>query len=105
MQTAILDSLTAPEELALIRRLISWPRLVEQAAEAREPHRVAFFLYELAGDFHALWNAGRDNATLRFLQEDKPDETAARVALVAATATVLRSGLHVLGVTPVEEMR
>jgi arginyl-tRNA synthetase len=104
-ETAALDSLTAPEELALIRRLISWPRLVEQAAEAREPHRVAFFLYELAGDFHALWNAGRDNATLRFLQEDKPEETAARVALVAATATVLRSGLHVLGVTPVEEMR
>ncbi len=104
-ETAILDSLTAPEELALIRRLISWPRLVEQAAEAREPHRIAFFLYELAGDFHALWNAGRDNATLRFLQEDKPEETAARVALVEATATVLRSGLHVLGVTPVEEMR
>jgi arginyl-tRNA synthetase len=104
-ETAALDSLNAPEELALIRRLISWPRLVEQAAEAREPHRVAFFLYELAGDFHALWNAGRDNATLRFLQEDKPEETAARVALVAATATVLRSGLNVLGVTPVEEMR
>ncbi len=104
-ETAILNTLTAPEELALIRRLISWPRLVEQAAEAREPHRVAFFLYELAGDFHALWNAGRDNATLRFLQEDKPAETAARVALVAATAMVLRSGLSVLGVTPVEEMR
>jgi arginyl-tRNA synthetase len=102
---AALDTLSAPEELALIRRLISWPRLVEQAAEAREPHRVAFFLYDLAGDFHALWNAGRDNATLRFLREDKPAETAARVALVAATATVLRSGLAVLGVTPVEEMR
>jgi arginyl-tRNA synthetase len=104
-EAAVLDSLTAPEELALIRRLIAWPRLVEQAAEAREPHRVAFFLYELAGDFHALWNAGRDNATLRFLQEDRPEETAARVVLVAATATVLRSGLNVLGVTPVEEMR
>ncbi len=102
---AALDSLTAPEELALIRRLIAWPRMVEQAAEAREPHRIAFYLYELAGDFHALWNAGRDNTTLRFLQEDKPAETAARVALVAATATVLRSGLAVLGVTPVEEMR
>jgi arginyl-tRNA synthetase len=104
-EIAPLDTLTAPEELALIRRLIAWPRLVEQAAQAREPHRVAFFLYELAGDFHALWNAGRDNATLRFLQEDKPAETAARVALVAATAAVLRSGLGVLGVTPVEEMR
>ncbi len=102
---ADLSSLTAPEEMAMIRRLITWPRLVEQAAESREPHRVAFFLYELAGDFHALWNAGRDNASLRFLQEDKPAETAARVALVAATAIVLRSGLAVLGVKPVEEMR
>jgi len=102
---ADLSSLTAPEELALIRRLISWPRMVESAAEAREPHRIAFYLYELAGDFHALWNAGRDDAALRFLQEKKPVETRARVALVAATATVIRSGLAVLGVKPVEEMR
>ena len=102
---ADLASLAAPEELALIRRLIGWPRMVEQAAEAREPHRIAFYLYELAGDFHALWNAGRDDARLRFLQEQKPVETAARVALVAAAATVLRAGFGVLGVTPVEEMR
>jgi arginyl-tRNA synthetase len=102
---ADLSSLNAPEELALIRRLISWPRLVEQAAEAREPHRIAFYLYELAGDFHALWNAGRDDAALRFLREDRPEETAARVALVAAVAAVIRSGLAVLGVKPVEEMR
>lgn len=99
------STLTAPEEQALLRRLITWPRLVEQAADAREPHRVAFFLYDLASDFHALWNAGRDNAALRFLQEDKPAETAARIGLVAATAIVLRSALAVLGVTPVEEMR
>ena len=99
------STLTAPEEMALLRRLLTWPRLVEQAAEAREPHRVAFFLYDLASDFHALWNAGRDNAALRFLQEDKPAETAARIGLVAATAIVLRSALAVLGVTPVEEMR
>ena len=99
------STLTAPEEMALLRRLITWPRLVEQAAEAREPHRVAFFLYDLASDFHALWNAGRDNAALRFLQDDKPTETAARIGLVAATAIVLRSGLAVLGVNPVEEMR
>ncbi len=103
--SADLESLAAPEELSLIRRLIGWPRMVEQAAEAREPHRIAFYLYELAGEFHALWNAGRDDAALRFLQAENPVETAARVALVAATATVLRSGLAVLGVTPVEEMR
>lgn len=100
-----LGSLTAPEETALIRRLIGWPRLVAQAAEAREPHRIAFYLYELAGDFHALWNAGRDDAALRFLQADKPAETAARIVLVAATAIVIRCGLGVLGVNPVEEMR
>jgi arginyl-tRNA synthetase len=102
---ADLSSLTAPEELALIRKLISWPRTVESAAEAREPHRIAFYLYELAADFHALWNAGRDDAALRFLQTDHPLETKARVALVEATATVIRSGLAVLGVQPVEEMR
>ncbi len=102
---ADLSSLTAPEELALIRKLISWPRMVEAAAEAREPHRIAFFLYELAGDFHALWNAGRDDAALRFLQADNPVETKARVALVSATAMIIRSGLGVLGVKPVEEMR
>jgi arginyl-tRNA synthetase len=102
---ANLVALGAPEEMALIRRLITWPRLVEQAAEAREPHRVAFYLHDLASDFHALWNTGRENAQLRFILEDKPVETAARIALVAATAIVLRSGLAVLGVTPVEEMR
>jgi arginyl-tRNA synthetase len=100
-----LSSLTAPEEQALIRRLIAWPRMVESAAEAREPHRVAFYLYELAGDFHALWNAGRDDAALRFLQAEHPVETAARIALVSATAIVIRSGLAVMGVKPVEEMR
>jgi arginyl-tRNA synthetase len=102
---ADIASLGAPEELALIRRLVGWPRMVEQAAEAREPHRIAFYLYELAGDFHALWNAGRDDAALRFLQADRPVETRARVALVSAAAIVIRSGLAVLGVKPVEEMR
>ena len=99
------ESLVAEPELALLRRLVSWPRTVEGAALAREPHRIAFFLYDLAADFHMLWNRGRDDSTLRFLQPDRPDETLARLALVAATATVIRSGLAVLGVTPVEEMR
>ena len=64
-----------------------------------------FFFYDLAGDFHMLWNRGRDDATLRFLQENDRPSTLARLALVAATATVIRSGLAVLGVEPVEEMR
>ena len=100
-----LDTLAAEPELALIRRLAQWPRTVEAAAQAREPHRIAFFLYDLAGDFHMLWNRGKDDTTLRFLQPDQPAETLARLALVAATAVVIRSGLAVMGVEPVEEMR
>ncbi len=99
------SSLTHEAELALLRRLAVWPRVLESAALATEPHRIAFFLYDLAADFHMLWNRGRDDAALRFLQSDRPEETLARVALVAATAIVIRSGLGVLGVVPVEEMR
>jgi arginyl-tRNA synthetase len=102
---ADLSSLTGPPEMALIRRLVAWPRLMEGAALAREPHRIAFFLYDLAADFHTLWQSVREDATLRFLQEGKPVETRAKLALVAATAAVIRSGLAVLGVVPVEEMR
>jgi arginyl-tRNA synthetase len=100
-----LDSLEAEPEMAVIRRLVAWPRSVEAAALAREPHRIAFFLYDLAGDFHMLWNRGKDDSTLRFLQADRPAETRARLALVAAVAVVIRSGLAVMGVEPVEEMR
>ncbi len=102
---ADLSSLENEAEIALIRRLAGWPRLVEQAALAREPHRIAFFLYELAGDFHMLWNRGRDDSTLRFLQAEHPAATRAKIALVSATAMVIRSGLAVMGVAPVEEMR
>ncbi|MCC6717680.1 MAG: arginine--tRNA ligase, partial [Acetobacteraceae bacterium] len=102
---ADLQSLGHEAELSLIRRLASWPRVVESAAIAREPHRIAFFLYDLAADFHMLWNRGRDDAALRFLQAEQRADTLARVALVAATASVIRSGLAVMGVAPVEEMR
>ena len=102
---AAADTLMAEPELAVLRRLLTWPRTVEAAALAREPHRIAFFLYDLAGDFHMLWNRGRDESTLRFLQQDRPVETRARLALVAATASVIRSGLGIMGVAPVEEMR
>jgi arginyl-tRNA synthetase len=98
-------TLASEPEMALIRRLGLWPRIVEAAAIAREPHRIAFFLYDLAADFHMLWNRGKDDATLRFLQADQPAETLARLVLVAATAVVIRSGLVVMGVEPVEEMR
>jgi arginyl-tRNA synthetase len=102
---ADISLLTAEAELALIRRLIAWPRMVEGAALAREPHRIAFFLYDLAADFSTLWNRGNDDATLRVLREDHPAETLARLALVTATAIVIRSGLAVAGVVPVEELR
>ena len=78
LASAPLDALADPAELALIRRMAAWPRTVEAAAEAREPHRVAFFLHDLADDFHVLWNKGREDATLRFLQGDEPEATRAQ---------------------------
>ena len=100
-----LTSLAGEPEMVVIRRLALWPRTVEAAALASEPHRIAFFLYDLASDFHMLWNRGQTDTTLRFLQHAQPGETLARLALVAATAAVIRSGLVVMGVVPVEEMR
>ncbi len=102
---APLARLTDSEELGLMRRLALWPRLLEGAAEAYEPHRVAFYLYDLAAAFHSLWTKGKDETQLRFLREDDPDLTAARLALVRAVALVIASGLEVFGVEPVEEMR
>jgi len=102
---APVELLIAPSERDVMRRLMAWPRLVEGAALAREPHRIAFFLYELAGDFHMLWNQGKTESALRFLQAEDRNGTMARLALVQSVATVIRSGLAVLGVEPVEEMR
>jgi len=104
LATAPLDRLADPLELALIRLLASWPRIVEGAAEAHEPHRVAFFLQEVAAQFHLLWTKGKDEATLRFLIEGDPELTRARLALVRAVALVIASGLQVFGVEPVDEM-
>ncbi len=92
-------------EFAVARKLAEWPRLVEIAARNHEPHRVAFYLYELASDFHALWNKGNDKPALRFLHEGDPQATAAKIALPRAVAVVISNGLGILGVTPVEEMR
>jgi arginyl-tRNA synthetase len=101
---APLDRLADPHELALIRLLAGWPRTIESAAEAHEPHRIAFFLQEVAAEFHLLWTKGKDDATLRFLVAADPDLTRARLALVRAVALVIASGLAVFGVEPVEEM-
>ncbi len=99
------DRLTDPAELALIKLLAGWPRAVESAAEAHEPHRIAFYLFDTAAAFHALWNKGKEDATLRFLVADDPALTTARLALVQALAIVIASGLAIFGVEPVEEMR
>ena len=89
----------------MAKKIAEWPRLVEIAARNHEPHRVAFYLYELASDFHALWNKGNDKPSLRFIQEGDPAATAAKIALPRAVAVVIANGLRILGVTPVEEMR
>ncbi|MEX0695147.1 MAG: DALR anticodon-binding domain-containing protein, partial [Rhodospirillales bacterium] len=92
-------------EIEIIRMLASWPKAVEAAAEAHEPHRIAFYLNDLASLFHGLWNKGKDNARLRFIDENDLAATSARLALVMAVATVISSGLQVIGVTPLEELR
>ena len=105
LATGPLERLTDPAELSLIKLLAGWPRLVESAAEAHEPHRVAFYLYDLAAGFHGLWNKGKDDTRLRFLQEDDRDVSLARLGLLRAVAQVIASGLQVFGVEPKEEMR
>ena len=102
---APLNRLTDADELALIRQMAGWPRLVESAAEAYEPHRVAFYLYDLAAAFHGLWTKGKDDARLRFIVPDDAELTRARLALVQAVAFVVASGLQVYGIEPLEEMR
>ena len=100
-----LSGLTHEAELAVARKIAEWPRLVEIAAKGHEPHRIAFYLYDLASDFHALWNRGNDNQSLRFLQDGDSDTTQAKIALIRAVAIVISRGLGILGVTPAEEMR
>ena len=99
-----LGRLTDEAEVALIRRIAQFPRLVESAATAHEPHRIGFYLYDLAGDFHGLWNRGKDLPQLRFIYESDRELTRARIALVAATKGVLASGLGILGVHAMHEL-
>lgn len=105
LAAADLARLTDPAELDLIKTMAAWPRLVEGAAEAHEPHRIAFYLQDLAGLFHLLWTKGKDDAELRFVTPADRPLTLARLALVRAVQVVLASGLKVIGVEPVEELR
>ena len=102
---ADLTKLTDPGEVDIIKQIAIWPRIVEQAAIHHEPHRVAFYLYELASAFHAQWNRGKDSPHLRFIIEKDLLMTSARLALVHGVAAVLGAGLDILGVEPVLEMR
>ncbi|MDA7428915.1 arginine--tRNA ligase [Primorskyibacter aestuariivivens] len=105
LNAADLSLISHQAELAVARKLSEWPRLVEIAARTHEPHRVAFYLYELASDFHALWNRGNDLPELRFLQEGNIPASQAKIALAKSVSVVISAGLGILGITPVEEMR
>jgi arginyl-tRNA synthetase len=96
--------LTDDSELDVIRRLAQFPRLLEAAAATREPHRIAFYLYDLASDFHSLWNKGKESPHLRFILLNNAKVSIARLALLRAIRYVLSNGLHILGVRPVEAM-
>jgi arginyl-tRNA synthetase len=105
LASAPVERLTDPAELDLLKRLALFPRLVEAAAAAHEPHRIAFYLYDLASEFHALWTRGRDLPYLRFIINNDAEMTKARLAMVQGVALVLASGLAILGVRAPDEMR
>ena len=104
LAAADLSLLDHEAELALAGKLAEWPRLVETAARSNEPHRIAFYLNDLASAFHGLWNRGNDVQTLRFVQDD-PGTTQAKIALARACGVVIAAGLGILGVKPAEELR
>jgi arginyl-tRNA synthetase len=104
LAAASLEDLVEPEELALIRLTAAFPRTLEAATVHHEPHRIAFFLGDLAASFHALWNQGKERPELRFLRPDRPALSQARLAMITAVQIVLASGLELIGVTPVEEL-
>jgi arginyl-tRNA synthetase len=99
------ETLKHPNEMAVVKKLAEWPRLLELAAKHNEPHRLAFYLYELAGDFHALWNMGKEAPETRFFQENNPNVSSEKLAMVSAVKLTIAAGLTILGVTPIDEMR
>jgi arginyl-tRNA synthetase len=105
LSRAPLERLADEGEISILRRVALYPRTVEAAAAAHEPHRIAFYLYELASEFHTQWTRGKDLPHLRFIIQDDPQTTAARLALVQGIVLVLASGLAILGVSAPDEMR
>jgi arginyl-tRNA synthetase len=102
---ARLNLLSDEAELAVIKRISHYPRIIEGSAQAHEPHRIAFYLHDLASEFHVLWNRGKELPQLRFIVADDVELTRARVGLISAVAQTIRSGLGILGVKPIYEMR
>jgi len=102
---ARIERLDDPSELALIKRIGLYPRVVEAAASAHEPHRIAFYLFDLASEFHAHWRRGEESPHLRFIIQNDPQLTTARLALIQGVVAVLASGLKLLGVEAPDEMR
>ena len=96
--------ITHEAEIKIAKKLAEWPRLVEISAKTHEPHRIAFYLYELAGDFHSLWNKGNENDELRFIQENDHKATNTKMAMISAVLVVISSGLGILGVKPATHM-
>lgn len=105
LKTSKFELLKEKSEIDLIKLMAGWPRLIEASATAKEPHRIAFYLNDLASAFHSLWTQGKESPSLRFMIEDDPELTRARVALVSALQMVIASGLELLGIKPLEEMR
>tara|TARA_Y100001934_G_C12385763_1_gene795593 strand:- start:7691 stop:9451 length:1761 start_codon:yes stop_codon:yes gene_type:complete len=105
LNSAPLNMLDNPSEIRLIRFLANWPRVLEGAAINHEPHRLAFYLQELASEFHSLWNNGKEDLSLKFLRDDNFKITQARIILIAGTASIIASGLTLLGIKPAEELR
>jgi arginyl-tRNA synthetase len=105
LEVANLELLSDPVELALMRQIALYPRVVEAASTAHEPHRIAFYLFDLASEFHALWTLGTASPHLRFIIQNDRELTLARLVLVQGVVTVLASGLALLGVAAPDEMR
>ena len=105
LNAADLTKASSDAEIAVVKKLAEWPRLVEIAAKGHEPHRIAFYLYELASELHGLWNKGNDDLSLRFIQEGDVATSQAKIALIKSVAVVISHGLGILGVKPATEMR
>jgi arginyl-tRNA synthetase len=105
LKDANLERLTEDAEFAMIKIISEWPKQVETAALCREPHRIATYLYDVASEFHALWNKGKEKTQLRFIHVEDEAETCAKLALILAVQNVIASGLLVFGITPTQEMR